>query len=168
MATLRRIMAFASLAAVTACGTTSPSGGRPCTAIGSREGVGLDIRAPDAARVDSATMTICWNGTCRTSRVELTASSAAVPGECPDGPPDGVCGASASPTGDKNGFADVQGLPKAPVKVTVDLRDAAGDRVLRRTLDVTPHATYPNGRKCGEGRPQAQLTLAGGRLSVRR
>ncbi|MFG1999561.1 hypothetical protein ACGFNU_10485 [Spirillospora sp. NPDC048911] len=160
MATLAKLVAFSSLAAVTACGTGLAAEDRPCTAIGSREGVSLDIKAPYAAKVASASMRICWNGTCRTSTVELMGSSTTVPQGCTGDAPDDSCGAVASPTGDKNGFAEVTGIPKSPVQVTVDLRDASGERLLSKRLDVTPRATFPNGPECGEGRPQTGIVVA--------
>jgi hypothetical protein len=165
MATFAKLVAFSSLAAATACGTGLAAGEKPCTAIGSLEGVSLDVKAPYAAKVADASMKVCWSGTCRTSKVRLMTSSKSVPQGCTGDTPDDSCGAIASPTGDKHGFADVRGLPKSPVQVTVDLRDASGKRLLSERLDVTPRATYPNGPDCGEGNPQARLVVANARVT---
>jgi hypothetical protein len=91
-----------------------------------------------------------------------------VPQGCTGDGPDAVCGASSSPDGGKRGFADVADLPESPVEVTVTLRDDEGGRLLRQKLDVTPHATYPNGRHCGKGAPQAGLVVQDGKVTVRR
>ncbi|MFF5263433.1 hypothetical protein ACFY4C_31265 [Actinomadura viridis] len=158
----------AGLAVLTACGSDSAGTAKPCTLIGTREGIGLDIAAPYAAKVSEATMKICWNGACREPEVRLMDSTTAVPQPCTGDAPDDVCGASASPDGGKTGFADLAGLPTGPVQVTLTLRDASGERLLARGLDVTPHATYPNGKDCGKGAPQAKLAVTGdGRVTVR-
>lgn len=154
------------LALVTACGGTSASG-RVCTGIGSREGIGLDIPAPYAAKVGEAAMTVCWNGACREREIQLMPSTKAVPAGCTGDAPEDSCSAIASPDGGKHGFADLDGLPTTPVQVTVVLRDAAGAELLDQKIGVTPHVTYPNGRECGAGAPQAGIVVADGRLSVR-
>lgn len=154
----------AALLALAACGS---DGGQRCTAIGSPRGVSLDIRAPDAARVESASLKVCWNGTCRDPELELSPSSTTVPLGCDGDEPESACAASASPDGGKHGFANVEGLPKTPVQVTLKLRDARGRTVTARRVDLTPKATFPNGRHCGEGAPQAGLVVANGAVTVR-
>lgn len=156
-----------ALAAVTACGSQIGTGERPCTAIGARQGVGLRIEPPYARRVAGAEMKVCWNGRCRTVETRLEPATAALPGKCPDGGPDTACGATMSPTGGKTGFADVPDLPKAPVQVTLVLRDGTGKPILDERLDVTPRGTFPNGPHCGEGAPQANLTVTDGRVTSR-
>ncbi|WP_207947008.1 hypothetical protein, partial [Actinomadura sp. 7K507] len=137
-----------------------------CTAIGSPSGLGVDVRAPDASRVASASLRVCWNGVCQEPRIELRASSKSVPMDCEGDEPDAACGASASPDGGKTGFAQVQDLPKSPVQVTLTLSDAQGGTLVERRVDVTPEATFPNGEHCGEGGPQARLTVAGGAVTT--
>jgi hypothetical protein len=133
-----------------------------------REGIGLDVAPPYAAKVAEADMKICWNGVCREPEVHLGPSSTTVPLPCASGrSDDAACGAVASPDGGKHGFADVNGLPTTPVQVTVVLRDAGGATLLDRTLAVTPQDTYPNGPACGKGSPQAMLLVQDGKLSVR-
>jgi hypothetical protein len=152
------------LAVLTACGTGADAG-RPCTAIAARQGIGLDIPAPYGEKVAEARMTICWDGVCREPDLHLMPSTTAVPQGCvPDG---AVCAASASPDGGKHGFADLRELPATPVQVTVVLRDASGARLLGQKIEVKPHVTYPNGRECGQGDPQATLVVTNGKVTVR-
>ncbi|MFG2086676.1 MULTISPECIES: hypothetical protein [unclassified Spirillospora] len=157
----------AALLALAACGSGGLGAGRPCTAIGSPAGLSVSVKAPDASRVTSASVRVCWDGTCREPRIELRPSSTTVPMGCDGDEPDGTCGASASPDGGSTGFARVEGLPKSPVQVTLTLRDARDRTLVDRRVDVTPKATFPNGEHCGEGGPQAALTVAGGTVTVR-
>jgi hypothetical protein len=156
-----------ALLVLAACGSDVGGGGRPCTLIGSMAGLSVVVPAPGAARVASAHLRVCWNGGCREPRIEMTPTSTSVPMGCDGDGPDAACGASASPDGGKHGFAQVEGLPKAPVEVTLTLRDDGGRTVLAKRLDVTPKATFPNGPHCGEGEPQAVMTVANGQVTVR-
>lgn len=159
-------LAFAALA-LAGCGTTGLTNGRECTAIGTPRGIGLTVEPPLAAKATDATVKTCWNGVCRTARTELRDSTTAVPQGCADGP-DGACAATASPTGAKNGFADVNDLPESPVQVTLTLRDAQGESVLKQQITTTPQAVYANGPHCGKGGPQVSLVAANGRVTVAR
>jgi hypothetical protein len=103
---------------------------------------------------------VCQNGTCRPAEVRLAPSTTTRPGGCAGG----VCSGSAVRTGGRQGFADVPGLAKSPVRVTVELRGTSGDRVLDRTVTVTPKGVFPNGPRCGEMGPQASLVVADGEL----
>lgn len=163
----RPVALGAALLALAACGSGGLGAGRPCTAIGSSPGVSVSVEPPDASRVTSASLRVCWDTTCREPRIELRPSSTAVPMGCDGDGPDAACAASASPDGGKRGFAQVQGLPKRPVQVTLTLRDARGRVLVDRRVDVTPAATFPNGEHCDEGGPQAALTVADGRVTVR-
>ncbi|MEW2352719.1 hypothetical protein [Spirillospora sp. NPDC029432] len=166
-APVRVAAAGAALLALNACGTGASGGARPCTMIAARHGIGLDIRPPDAAKVETATMRICWNGACRNERLTLRGTSRPVPMGCDGEGPDAACGASSSPDGGKHGFAEVGDLPRAPVQVTVVLRGAGGKRLVDEKIDVTPRVTYPNGRHCGAGSPQAGLVVSAGKVAVR-
>lgn len=156
----------AMLFTLAGCGSQKAGAERQCTEIGSSPGLSLDVRAPYAARVASASLKVCWDRTCRTPMVELRPSSRAVSSGCGGDGPYAVCGASASPDGGKTGFAQLTGLPKAQVEATVVLRDARGRTLLDRRVGLTPKATFPNGPGCGEGAPQAGLTVADGRMTV--
>lgn len=129
--------------------------------IGSLVGIGLDVEPPLGKRVERATMRVCWDGKCQTPKLTLRPATTAAPASS-------CCGASAAPTGGKHGFAEIPKLPKQEVRVDVVLYDDAGKRVLAQQVRVTPKATYPNGKDCGEGGPQAQLVVADGKLRERR
>lgn len=166
-APLRYAALGAALLVLAACGSAGHGAERPCTEIGAQPGLSVAVSAPDAERVESVSLRVCWDGTCREPRVELQPSSTAVPMGCDGAGPDAGCGASASPDGGKSGFAHVEGLPEALVRVTLTLRGAGGRTLLDERVDVTPKATFPNGPDCGEGAPQAGLTVAGGAVTVR-
>jgi hypothetical protein len=153
--------ALVALSVLAACGSPARSGAQ-CSLVGGRTGVRLEIRPPLAAEVGRATMKVCHDGACRTSAVPLDPSTTTRPGGCADG----VCSGEAVRTGGRQGFAEVPGLPKKPVTVTVVLRDDSGDRVLDRTLTVTPKGVFPNGPRCGEAGRQAGVVAADGRLTA--
>ncbi|MBO2460664.1 hypothetical protein [Actinomadura violacea] len=154
-----------ALLALTACGFGSDE--RDCTLIGSGSGVNVDIAAPDASRVASASVRVCWDRTCRTARLALRPSTTTVPQGCDGEAPDAACAASASPDGGRNGFARVADLPESPVQVTLTLRDQHGRALLDQGVRLTPKATYPNGPHCGRGGTQAGVTVANGRATAR-
>jgi len=163
---LKGVSVLALVPALVGCGGGGASE-RPCTGIGAQAGVGLDIAPPMAARTAKAVLKICWDSSCRTRRIHLSPSTRSVPTDCTGREPDDVCGAAAVRTGGKNGFADLPGLPKRPIKVTVILSDAVGKHFLNRRIDVTPKAVFPNGPGCGEGGPQAALIAENNQLRVR-
>lgn len=159
---MRALPATALLLVLTACGTTAGSGERACTEIGTPVGIGLEISRAQA-EADTASVEACWDQTCRTVAVELRASTAATRSTCQGE----VCSAETVPTGGKNGFAAIEGLPREPVRVTLTLRDG-GRAVLERTATVTPTLLYPNGVECPGGGPQARLVVdAKGALTQR-
>jgi hypothetical protein len=127
-------------------------------------GVGIDLSPGIAAKVSGATLLACWAGGCTTRKVELEPSTATGPTTCTGDKPSNVCSASMTPTGGKHGFADLPGLPAAPVRVTVTLSGFP-----EQTLDVTPTMSYPNGPDCGPGGPQARLVVDDtGKMTERR
>lgn len=153
---MRALPTIALLLVISACGMSAGSGEQACTEIGTPVGIGLEIEAPLAAKVTKATVEACWDGTCRTSELELFPSTAPAHTTCVGD----VCSADMKPTGGKNGFADLAGLPETPVKITLELTGSGGT-VLQRTLEVTPRMQFPNGPDCPGGGPQAQLTVSG-------
>ena len=155
----------AVLLVLAACG--SENGGRECTLVFSPTGIGVDIAAPDAARVAAASMRVCWNGTCVTKRLVLQPSSTSVPLGCHGDGPDAVCSASASPDGGQHGFAAIADLPKSPVQVKLTLRDRHHRAFVDQELRVTPKATLHNGPHCGTEGLQATLTVKNGRATPR-
>jgi hypothetical protein len=142
------------LAAVTACGAPAGSGGEvACTAIGTPVGIGIDV-SPHADKADSATLVACWQAGCTTRTVRLYPTSGDGTTTCTGDKPSDSCSVGQIPTGGKDGFADLPGLPASPVRVTLTLE---GGRP--QTLEVTPAFSYPNGPNCGGGGPQAQLIV---------
>ncbi|MFD8499785.1 hypothetical protein [Amycolatopsis sp. NPDC059657] len=139
------------LVAVTACGA-SGSGGPECTAIGASAGVGIELAPEVAGPITGGQMEVCWDGHCLTRELTLTPSTKTGATTCTNS---GVCSAEAVPTGGKNGFADVPGLPVADVKVTVGF-----DGGPTRTVHLIPKMLFPNGPDCGGMGPQGQLELA--------
>ncbi|MGW4801694.1 hypothetical protein ACWEPC_55685 [Nonomuraea sp. NPDC004297] len=137
------------LACVTACSNETV-----CTARGSLEGVHVNVDKAVAGRAESLAMEVCWDGACQEASTELMPSTVAGNQTCSGE----VCSAEAVRTGGKFGFASIAGLPKRPVEVRLTLKGA--EPVPARTIKVTPKATFPNGPDCGEGSPQAVLTIA--------
>jgi hypothetical protein len=163
---LKGVIAFAAAAALAGC-SGGGGAGHACTGIGSRTGVGLEITPPLAVHTARAVLKICWDGTCHPRRLRLDLSTKSVPQGCTGREPDDACGAIAVRTGGKNGFADLPGLPKRPIKVTATLSDATGRRLLDLRIDVTPRAVFPNGLECGESGPQVTLIADNNRLRAR-
>ncbi|MGH3450761.1 MAG: hypothetical protein ACRDQW_08520 [Haloechinothrix sp.] len=154
---MRALQTIALLLVLSACATGAGSGAQDCTEIGTPVGIGLDIEPPLATKVAKATVEACWDGSCRTSAVELLPSTAPGPTTCVGD----VCSAEVRPTQGKNGFADMAGLPRKSVNVTVTLADEAGATLVRRSLEVTPQMQFPNGPDCPGGGPQAQVVVSG-------
>lgn len=123
---------------------------QPCSLVAAVPGVGLTIEAPLASRVTQASMDVCWDGACRSSPLVLT----------PVQPSGGaVCASESCPAAMvvKQGFADVPGLPKRPVRVRVTLAGPGDEEVFDQALDVTPRGRFPNGPGCGESGPAARV-----------
>ncbi|GAA0232718.1 hypothetical protein GCM10009527_031570 [Actinomadura nitritigenes] len=154
----------AVLLALAACG--SENGARPCALVYSPTGISIDIAAPDASRVSSASIRACWGGTCRTRHVALHPSSTSVPLGCDGDGPDSACGASASPDGGRHGFAAITDLPASPVQVTLTLRDRHHRAFLDQELRLTPKPAHPDNPHCATG-VQAALTVANGQATAR-
>lgn len=159
---LRALAASAALSVLAACGPDTVAGGS-CGGAHARTGVALEIAAPLAARTSRASMTVCDAGACHTSAVSLTPSTGTRPGGCSGD----TCSGTVVPTGGSQGFYDLPGLPKRPVRVTVVLTGGDGRRVLDRTLTVTPRGVSAHGAGCGEGGPQAGVIAEDGRLRER-
>jgi hypothetical protein len=157
------LIAFA-LAAATACGSPAGSAGSlACTEIGTLIGIGIDLSPLVAARVDGATLVACWAGNCTTRTVKLYPTSGAGTTRCTGDKPSDSCSALQTPTGGKQGFADLPGLPASPVRITLTFDDGRA-----QTLDVTPKLSYPNGPDCGGGGPQAQVVVAADGVATER
>ena len=156
----------AAVAALAACGQAGAGANACARRSALRPGCGSPWSPSDAADAASASLRVCWDGTCRDVSLDLAPQSVSVPMGCEGDEPDAVCSASASPDGSKGGFAPVEGLPKQPVRVVFALLDSGGRTILTQDLGVTPEATYPNGEDCPEGGAQAALTVAGGKVTA--
>jgi hypothetical protein len=160
----RRVLAAGALALATGCGMQA-GGERVCTAIGTVEGVQVEVDHREAA---AGTVEVCWDGKCVTAPLRLHPATTVAGGTCSGNRPNDVCGASVVPTDALTGFATVAGLPAKPVTVTLRLTDSAGVPVVDRRLDITPSTTYPNGPRCPAGAAQARLHVsADGAVSER-
>ena len=118
--------------ALAVCSTTACSQGRACTLIAAAPGI--EVSVDPALDVTGGTLELCWDGRCRTERVELVSSTDAT-------------------------FVQVLGLPETAVTATVRLTGQSGAPVVDRTLTVTPELTYPNGPDCDGEAPQQQLVV---------
>ncbi|MFE9203795.1 hypothetical protein [Micromonospora sp. NPDC007230] len=145
------------LTTLTGCATTAET--RACPLIATPKGIGINVAAAIAERVDSAEMAVCWDGSCRTRPVTLRPSSRTIDDGCTGSGPDAVCVAQDEATGEKAGFADVPDLPSRPVEVTVTLTDSAGTRIVDQTLMLDPKMVEPPGGDCGGNRPQGRIAV---------
>ncbi|MFU8850595.1 hypothetical protein ACNAW0_06385 [Micromonospora sp. SL1-18] len=146
------------LTTLAGCATTEET--RVCDLIGTVTGISIDIAAAIAERVETADMTVCWDGSCQTPPVFLMPSSRTVDDGCTGNGPDGVCMAHAEATGGKTGFANVPDLPPRPVEVTVTLTDSTGTRIVDQTLILDPKMAEPPPGACrGGGSPYGRITV---------
>ncbi|WP_245928994.1 hypothetical protein [Murinocardiopsis flavida] len=120
----------------------------------------VTIAERHAADVSTATMTVCWDGSCKEPDIRLHTSTSPGPAQCDDG----VCVSRASPTGDLNGFADVEDLPTKPVEVRLVLFDTNGSELMDDRVTVTPSMKRPNGDHCPPGGPNAGVSVEDGAL----
>jgi hypothetical protein len=120
--------ALATAAALAVLGLVSACGGGHVRPIRTTAAVGLTIEPPYSAQIARASMTVC-PGACRPTGIVLLPS----PRSCPDGP----C-PSATPAEGLAGSVRVPGLRKKALRVTVELWNSSGDRILADTVTVTP------------------------------
>lgn len=150
--------AFGAIVLAVALLTGCTSGPQPCTAIGSAPGVTVTVDATTAAEVTGLELTICWEDSCRDAPVELSPGSDSVDQGCDSDGPDAACSATAVPNGTLVGFADVEGLPAGPIKITaVLIKDATRKPLPEAT--VMAAVTHPNGPDCPAGANQAKITI---------
>lgn len=118
-----------------------------CPAIAAPPGLTFDVPGGQFTR---AAVKACWSGHCTERSLDLHPSTVSVNTTCTAN----ACGAEAAPTGGRSGFAEIPGLPAAPVDVTVTFDDGPP-----RHLTVHP-GPIPTGRPCGDPGPQALITVA--------
>ncbi|MEO3926583.1 hypothetical protein ABGB07_22355 [Micromonosporaceae bacterium B7E4] len=150
------MVATLTLTALAGCTRT---GEKTCNLIDTPKGIGITIDATIAERVDTAEMTVCWDGSCQTQPVALRESSRTVDDGCIESGPDTVCAAREEPTGEEAGFVRLPDMPPGPVEVTVALADLAGSRIVNETLTLDPKMVDSPG-ECGGIRSQGQITVS--------
>ncbi|GAA3782044.1 hypothetical protein [Streptomyces chiangmaiensis] len=160
---------LAALALLTACGV-SAGGTHPCTLISTPAGIRVEVYPELAKRVADATLTVCWDDTCRKRTLQLRETSSEEPAT-PGNPVITTESATATespaarpaqahePPSIQPGFAVIRDLPGKPIHVTLALKNQRGATVLNRQINTTPQPTYPNGRNCSPGGHQARLTV---------
>lgn len=103
------------------------------------------------------TLRICQSD-CVAQPVDLYPGSVTVGQTCTSDDPDGSCSASASPDGTMAGFVEVTTLTPGAVGVGGELRTGASTTEFDE-VTLTAESTYPNGRDCPPGGPQAALRV---------
>ena len=143
------------------CSATGVSS-HACTEMGSPAGVTVTVSREAVVSGLELTLRICQDA-CVERRVDLVPGSITVGETCsPDGP-DGSCSASSSPDGTMVGFVDLATLTAGPVRIGGQLR-AGADSTELAEISTTAAATYPNGRDCPAGGPQAAVRVTGSGL----
>ncbi|MER7394638.1 hypothetical protein ABT381_03855 [Streptomyces sp. NPDC000151] len=157
-----------ALALLTACGG-STGNTHPCTLRGTLAGIQVKVPPELANRTADATLTACWDGTCRKRTLWLRGTRPEEPAT-PGNPvmTTETATATATATGAASqppephtwpGFAAIRDLPTQPVHITLVFKNQRGATVLDRQITTTPQPTYPNGRDCAPGNHQAHLTV---------
>ncbi|MFV2120086.1 hypothetical protein ACE14D_17250 [Streptomyces sp. Act-28] len=161
-------VSLAALALLAVCGC-SADGTRSCTLVDAPGGIGVEVPPELARGVADATLTVCWDDTCRKHTLWARGTrphEPAVPGDPVT--TTRSAGATGSPATTplpaperfvRPGFTAVRDLPGKPVLVILVLRSPQGATVLDRRIRITPQLTHPNGRNCSPGGHQAYLTV---------
>lgn len=159
-------VSLAALALLTACG-----GSTKCTLMYTPAGIRVAVHPKLVNSVADATLTACWDGTCRQRTLQLPETRSAEPA-IPGNPVMTTESATATQTPApgvpqnresyiRPGFADIRDLPAKPIHGTLVFKNQQGAAVLDRQVTITPRLTYPNGRNCSPGGHQARLTVTG-------
>ncbi|MCW4465000.1 hypothetical protein OK351_05720 [Glutamicibacter sp. MNS18] len=158
----RRALAGSALLLICAC-SAEPA---PCTEIGVPSGIGLEIPAAQAREVAGAGLRVCWDSTCQDTEPDLVPSTRAGDETCAGTMPGDSCSVRMVPTGALHGFADLPGLPEAPVQVRVSLHDATGATLFDREISVVPQRVHPNGPHCPGDGLQTTVIAEGNQLQL--
>ena len=152
------MLATAALGAALAVGCTA-TGVSPhaCTEIGSPAGVSVTVVREAVAPAMTLTLRIC-QADCVEQPVDLAPGSTTVGATCDSADPDAGCSASSSPDGTMSGFVDVPALTVGDVRLRGELRAGSHSTELAE-VTVAAKATYPNGRDCPAGGPQASIRV---------
>ncbi len=159
------MLATAAVGAALSVGCTATGvSPRVCTEIGSPAGVSVTVVREAVAPALTLTLRIC-QADCVEQPVELLPGSTTVGATCASADPDATCSASSSPDGTMHGFVDVPALTVGEVRISGELRaGATRTRTRLEEVTVTAEATYPNGRDCPAGGPQASIRVTGAGL----
>lgn len=159
---------LAALALLTGCGGSAT---HICTLKDAPAGIRVEVHPELANRVADATLTTCWDGTCRqrTLRLQetyseepLTPGNPVMTTESPTAPENPVARTPQTPERFIwPGFVLLPGLPGKPIHVRLVFKNQQGATVLDRPISITPQLTYPNGRNCSPGGHQARLKVTG-------
>lgn len=163
MATLNRrapAAALLSLLVLAGCADSGSSAG-DCTLVGAVDGVSLTVASGLAAGMSGASLSVCWDGDCTASELELRPAAPAVGEECSGG----SCSARFSADGTLTGFAEVPGLPAGMVTVQATPTGAAGEAWAPVTIDLGTDIVHPNGAQCPGEAKQVSLWLDSGGLA---
>lgn len=152
------MLATAAVGAALSLGCTATGvSPHPCTEIGAPAGVAVTVVREAVAPAMALTLRIC-QADCVEQPVDLVPGSTTVGATCDSADPDAGCSASSSPDGTMSGFVDVPGLTIGDVLVGGEMR-AGASRTRFEEITVTAVATYPNGRDCPAGGPQASIRV---------
>ena len=127
----------------TACGPGP--GAVPCPAIAQATAVSVMIPASYAEQVAGLHLKACQDGMCTEDDVELRPGSSSIDQGCTDG----VCSATASPNGSKDGVLMLQALTESPMAVTASGTEPDGTALPVRSVEFRPRGDYPFGEQCG-------------------
>ena len=162
MATLQRrapAAALLSLLALAGCADSGSAAGE-CTVVGAVDGVSLTVDPGLAGSMSGASLSVCWDGSCTDSELELRPAASAVDEGCTGD----SCSARSSADGTLTGFAEVPGLPDGTVTVQVTPTGAAGEAGIPASIDLATQTVHPNGTQCPEEAKQLSLRLDSGGL----
>ena len=137
---------------MTGCSSAAPPV-RACTEIGSPPGISVTVEPTVVTDDLGLTLRVC-QADCASSAVDLHPGSVTTGETCDADDPDGSCSASSSPDGSLVGFVPVDSLTAGDVRLSGQLQTGAGTKDLPE-VTVQAEATYPNGRDCPAGGPQA-------------
>ncbi len=150
---------LAALLALVAVLSGCTSGERACTLIAALRGVAVTVDRSLAGDLTTLRLTVCSQRRCVTRPVELQPGTDTVDQGCTGPDPDDTCSATATPNGTRVGFVEIDGLVEGPVLVS-GTAQVSGRTQRYAEVTVTAALVFPNGRDCGGGAAQAQVTVS--------
>ncbi|MGV9349281.1 hypothetical protein ACWDSD_31680 [Streptomyces spiralis] len=159
---------LAALALLTACGGHTQD---ICTLIYTPAGIRVAVHPGLASSVADATLTACWDGTCRKRTLQLgtwpeeraTSGNPVMTTESATATEPPAARAPQHPESSlpRPGFVLIRGLQSGePVQITLLFKNQQGATVLERQISTTtPPPAYSNGRNCSPDGSQIRLTV---------